>query len=129
MSNEELVKAYLAEIIEVNDFNENKIRSFLDNDFIQYVNGQKLDLEQCIKHVKVVKSQVTDGKLTFEKLFSDANKVCTVHVAEGKKIDGSVVKFKVIGCLEIKDSKIIIFDELTHLLVGNATDSDMTSRY
>ena len=123
-----IVIEFLTYLIESESIDEKIIASYLHDDFIQYVDGKTLNKLDCISHAKAVKSSVHSGKVTFEHIISESNKVCTVHLAQGKTNEGNYVKFKVIAYFEIKDNKVWLFDELTRMVSGNDSDSDITSR-
>ncbi len=60
---------------------------------------------------------------------AENDKVCTVHVAQGIKDDGNLVRTQVNALFQIKQQKIILCNELTHLITGQESDSDLGLRY
>lgn len=106
----------------------NMQKQYLHPEFIQYVDGETLNLYDCLTHARSVKASMKSGKITFEHVIGEGNKVCTVHIAESITNGGNAVKFKVIAYFELKDNKIRLFDELTRMIDGDDTDRDITSR-
>ena len=49
-------------------------------------------------------------------------------ISEGDKYSGGKVKAKVIALFVIKDNKIVLCDELTHVIAGSSEDRDLGSR-
>lgn len=128
MDAKDIVKQAFDQLFKATTLNETLISQYFHPDYKQYVDGKELDYTAFITHMKAVKSSVHDTKVTFKHLISEGNSVCSVHIAEGTKANGKRVRFKVIAYFEIKENKIVLCDELSHLLEGDAVDRDITSR-
>jgi len=129
IDSKKIVTEFLKYMIESDAITEEVLIKYLHPDFIQHVDGKTLNRDDCIAHAKSVKSSVRSGKVTFEHVICEQNKVCTVHIPEGVTKEGNTVKFKVIAYFELKDNKISLFDELTMMIEGGVSDRDITSRH
>lgn len=128
MNGKKIVQDFLTDLIQSEAMDEERLEMYLHSDFIQHVDGKTLSRDDCIAHAKAVKSSVHSGKITFEHVICEGNKVCTVHIAQGTTNHGNLVKFKVIAYFELEDNKIRLFDELTRMINGSESDRDLTSR-
>ncbi|WHN65007.1 nuclear transport factor 2 family protein [Cysteiniphilum sp. QT6929] len=116
-------------IFEKDGFDEADIHKYFHPDYTQYVDGKILKFDNFIAHIKALKSTVSQVKIHFEHLIVEGNKVCSVHYPEAKKINGMIIKAKVIAMFEFKGDQLILCDELTHLIEGDKEDEDLGSRH
>ncbi len=100
----------------------------VSKDYIQRVNGEVLDYNGFVDHMKALKRTIKSIKITFHDLIEERNKVVTRHTARGIKNDNSIVEMDLIAIFEIKDGKIISCNELTHMINGSKADRDLGSR-
>jgi len=124
-----LLKKIFSDIFEADTFDEKIIRKYFHPKYQQHVNGKILNFDQFVDHMKAIKDTLGSVKIYFERLIEEDDWVCSVHYAEGKKKDGNIVKAKVIAFFKFEQDKIILCDEMTHLLAGNTEDEDIGSRY
>ncbi|MDA0911127.1 MAG: nuclear transport factor 2 family protein, partial [Proteobacteria bacterium] len=116
-------------IFEKDGFDEADIHKYFHPDYTQYVDGKILKFDNFIAHIKALKSTVSQVKIHFEHLIEEGNKVCSVHYPEAEKINGMIIKAKVIAMFEFKGDQLILCDELTHLIEGDKEDEDLGSRH
>ncbi|MCP4473361.1 MAG: ester cyclase [Gammaproteobacteria bacterium] len=127
--NKEIIKnAFQDVLIDINT-TEQSIKQYFSEDYIQYVNGKKLTFNEFVKHVFKLKSILSSIEIEFKYIVAENDKVCTVHVAQGIKNNGNLVRTQVNALFQIKKQKIILCDELTHLMTGQESDKDLGSRY
>ena len=97
-------------------------------DYVQDVDGKRLDYGGFIDHARVLKTHLRGGTATIESLIVDGDTIADIHIIDAEKIDGSRIRMKVIAFFIVRDGKIVRVDELTHLLDGDEKDRDMGSR-
>lgn len=102
---------------------------YFSQDYIQYVDGRALTFNEFVAHMNTLKKVMTSIKIDFKHILIDGNKVATLHIVNGIKKNGDKVKAQVNAIIEIRDKKIVMCDELTHILEGNKSDHDLGSRY
>jgi ketosteroid isomerase-like protein len=129
LDNKSLVRTAFREVFEENDFSESTISKYFHQNYKQIADGNQLNYEKFVKHMKELKKAIHSMKFDFQHLVSEGNAVCSVHIASGRKSDGQVVETKIIAYFEIKDGKIFYCDELSHLLTGDESDRDLASRH
>jgi ketosteroid isomerase-like protein len=105
------------------------IAHYFDPDYTQYVDSHTLNYDKFIQHVQALKAAVSSIRITFEHVVEEGDKVCSVHIAEAVKKNGDKIKAKVISLFQFKNDKLILCNELTHLIEGNEEDSDLGSRH
>lgn len=103
------------------------IKEYFHPDYVQKVDGKTLDFEGFVAHMHSLRSKVDRLKLTFEKLFEEGENVCSVHIVDVAKKDGSNARVKVIAHFKLSGGKIIYCDELTFLIAGEAQDAQLGS--
>ena len=97
-------------------------------DYVQEVDGVRLDFDGFIDHARVLKTSLRWGRATIENLIVSGDTIADIHVVDGEKTNGDKIRVKVIAFFTLRDGKIVRVDELTHLLEGNHADRDMGSR-
>lgn len=127
-NNKDLLRKTFHCIFEAPDFNEDVIAQFFHQNYTQHVNGKTLDYQDFVKHIITLRNTLYDMKITFLHLIGEGNAVSSVHIAEGSKADGQRIKAKVVAYFEFKNDKLILCDELTHLLEGKKEDQDLGAR-
>ncbi|MCD6046425.1 MAG: hypothetical protein K0S08_72 [Gammaproteobacteria bacterium] len=105
------------------------IARHFDASYTQYVDSETLNYDKFIQHVQALKDAVKSIKITFEHLIEEDDKVCSIHIAEAVKTNGEKIKAKVIALFQFKNDKLILCNELTHLIEGSAEDRDLGSRH
>ena len=126
-STKQIIRNAFHEIFENPDSDIDSIGKYFSKDYIQHVDGKTLNFEAFIKHIQTLKSKVKNVHIEFLELIADGNKACSVHIASAQKKEGHLVEAKVIAFFELKDGKIVLVDELTHLIVGESSDKEIGS--
>lgn len=128
MNNKEIIKQVFREVFETRNFNESKIVELFHENYTQHVDGKKLSLQDFIAHIKKLKEELSSVKIIFDHIVCEDDSVCTVHRALGVKKSGVEVHAKVIAYFKLKDGKVLLCDELTHMVKGEEEDRDLGSR-
>lgn len=121
------IEKVFKEVIENIDADEKTISQYFSPDYIQHVDGYKLNYENFVQHMMVQKSLLTYAKITIEHCVIEGNAICTVHKVDAIKKNGNKIAVKVIAYFEIEAEKIILCDELTYLLKGEDEDQNIGS--
>lgn len=127
--NKQLIKNVFRDIFSNLDFTEETCEKYFSINYIQYVDGKKLDYDKLIKHLMNLKSTLHKIKITFKHIISEHDKVSTIHIVNATKKNGVVCKVQVNAMFQIKNQKIILCDELTHLISGEGLDKEIASNY
>ncbi|WP_119328244.1 nuclear transport factor 2 family protein [Cysteiniphilum halobium] len=125
---EQLVQIFKT-ILEKDGFNEADIYKYFHPNYIQYVDNKILRFDEFIAHIKVLKATVSQVTIDFDHLIEEGNKVSSVHYVKAKKANGVMVKAKVIAMFQFKEDQLVMCDELTYLISGEASDADLGSRH
>lgn len=129
-SHENETKKWLREVftnvIEDLAATEQTIAKYFAEDYIQHVDGKTLHYQDFVAHMRTQKSLMKSIKVTFEHMLVEGEKINTVHRVHGVKKNGQEIEAKVIALLQIRDRKIILCDELTHLIKGEKSDKDLS---
>jgi uncharacterized membrane-anchored protein YhcB (DUF1043 family) len=123
----QLIQETLVNVIENMNFSEETISKYFSKDYEQYVDGIKNDYKDFIAHMKKQKSSLKSAKVTIKYIIAENNQVSTVHIVDAVKKNGEIVKFQINALYVVKDNKIILVDELTHMIKGNKSDKDLGS--
>lgn len=116
-------------VIENMNATEKTYAKYFSKDYIQYVDGKKLNYSDFVTHMKAQKSVMKSIKVTFKHIVAEGDKLATIHIVNGIKKDGSRIEAQVNALFQIKNNKIILCDELTHLIKGEKSDRDLGSRH
>lgn len=122
------IENVLKEIVENMEADEQAISKYFSRDYIQEVDGKKLDYHGFVNHMRTQKEILNSASITVERSISEGNWVSIVHRVDAVKKDGKKLSVKVIAHFEVKEDKIVRCDELTHLLLGAQEDRDIGSR-
>ncbi len=125
----QLIQSIFADIFEKPGFDLALIEKHFHPDYQQWVNGESLDFNGFVDHMKALKSALKTVKITFEHLVEEGDRVCSIHYPQAEKNDGSHMKGKVIAFFKFSGDQLIACDELTHLLEGTDEDRDLGSRH
>jgi len=101
---------------------------YFTSDYVQEVDGKRLDYAGFIDHARVLKTHLRRGRATIKTLIVDGDTIADIHVIDAEKVDGNSVRTKVIAFFTVREGKIARVDELTHLLQGADEDRDIGSR-
>ena len=122
----ELVKRSFNALLENPSFDPSHFEEYFSKDYIQYVDGKTMDYVGLLEYAKTLKSRVEDIKISYEHLIAEGNKVCSIHIVEAVR-DMQPIKMKIFSLFEFKNNKIIMCDELTHLVLGDVSDRNLGS--
>ena len=104
------------------------LAEFFSADYVQHVDGVRLDYAGFIEHAQVLKNTLSGGFIVIEQLLCVGNTIADVHIVHARKRDGRCLQVKVLAFFTVQNGKIIAVDELTHMLEGGAEDKDLGSR-
>jgi ketosteroid isomerase-like protein len=122
-----LIEDAVASLLDPNQDADGLSRYFAP-DYIQDVDGKRLDFNGFIDHARTLKRSLRRGHATIEKLVVDGDTIADIHVIDAEKTNGDSIRVKVIAFFTTRDGKIVRVDELTHLLHGADEDRDLGSR-
>jgi ketosteroid isomerase-like protein len=122
-----LIESALASLLDPRQDAESLSRYFA-SDYIQDVDGKRLDFNGFIDHARTLKKSLRSGRVTIENIVVDGMTIADVHVVDAEKTNGDTIRAKVTAFYTVRDGKIVRVDELTHLLQGSEKDRDMGSR-
>jgi len=123
------IKEAFTKVIEDVNASDEIYAKYFSQDYIQYVDGKTLSFSDFVKHMKVQKEVVQSVAITFKHMLVEGDKVATVHMVNAIKKDGGIIEAQVNAVFQIRDNKIILCDELTHLIKGEESDRDLGSRH
>jgi hypothetical protein len=101
---------------------------YISKDYVQYVDGKKLNYNDFVEHLKTLKSSMKSIKVTFKDMVAEDDKVMTIHIAEGVKKDGKTIKTQFNALFQIKDHKFVLGNELSHPIERDVSNKDLASR-
>jgi ketosteroid isomerase-like protein len=122
-----LIEAALASLLDPQQDAESLSRYFAP-DYIQDVDGKRLDFDGFIDHARTLKKSLRGGRATIDKLIVDGATIADIHLVDAEKTNGDTIRAKVIAFYTVRDGKIVRVEELTHLLHGADEDRDLGSR-
>lgn len=122
------IKEAFSEVFENMNSTEKMYAKYFSPNYVQYVDGKRLNYHDFVDHMKALKSTLKSAKITFKYMVVEGDKIATVHMAEGIKKDGKFVESQVNALFQIKNRKIVLCDELTHLIKGDEADRNLGSR-
>lgn len=125
--NKALIKSSFSALFDKLEDNEEVVSQFFDKDYKQIVDGKELDYQGFIQHIKVLFSRLKSCRIEFEHIVAEGDKVCTIHYPIAVNKNGSAIKVQVNALFQIRDNKIILCHELTHLLEGEEKDRNLGS--
>lgn len=125
--NKDFIETMFKEVIEDLHANEETISHYFSPSYIQYVDGYQLDYTDFVQHMIVQKSLLDSIKVWIEHCVIENDAICTVHKVEAVKKNGEKLVIKVISYFKIEHGKIILCDELTHLLEGDEKNRNFGS--
>lgn len=129
MHNKDIIIQAFKEILEDGKIDNETIKKYFHKDYIQEVNGIKIDYDEFKLHLFKQRQSIENISIKFNTILSYDNIIFSNHNVHCTKKDGSFCSFKVIAEFRIKDEKIFFCDELTHLIEGKQSDTDMGQRF
>ncbi len=124
----QFLKEAFAAIIENMAAGEEDYAQYFSPDYVQHVDGKVLDYDGFVAHMAKQKSVLESTRVTFKRIIVEGDQAATVHMIHAVKKDGGVVEGQVNAFWQIKDRKIVLCDELTHMISGDEADRDLGSR-
>lgn len=103
------------------------IEEYFHPDYIQLVDGKRLDFQGFVAHLRSLGEKVDRLELVFERLFGEGDNVCSVHRVNVAKKDGTFAQIKVIAYFQLSGDRIILCDELTRVISGDEGDAELGS--
>ncbi len=128
ITNKQLIKEAFANVVENMDVTEETYTKYFSENYQQRVDGKILNYIDFVSHMKVQKTVMQTVRVTFRYMVAEENRVATIHVVNGVKKDGGTIEAQVNAIFQISENKIILCDELTHLIKGDKSDKDLGSR-
>jgi limonene-1,2-epoxide hydrolase len=125
--NKNFIEKVFKEVIEDLNANEEIISQYFSPHYIQHVDGHHLNYQDFVQHMVVQKSLLDSIKVCIEHCVIEGNAICTVHRVDAIKKNGEKIAIKVISYFEVENKKIILCDELTHLLEGDEMNQNIGS--
>lgn len=129
MNNKYIIIQAFKEILEDGKIDNETVKKYFHKDYIQEVNGAKINYDEFKLHLIKQRQSIENISIKFNTILSYENIIFSNHNVNCIKKDGSFCFFKVIAEFRIKDGKIIFCDELTHLIKGKQSDTDMGQRF
>lgn len=127
MTNKELIKDCFINLLESPLYRPEVIATYFSTDYIQCVDGNKLDYTIFSDHIKKLKEVTDKLSITFNYMAEEGNLVFTNHSVLVHRNDGSISKVKVIATFVIENEKIVFCDELTLHEEGSHDDANLGS--
>lgn len=124
--NKKLIKKCFKELLEDEHATPEMFGKYFSEEYIQHVDGVTLDYQGLLAHAATLKSRVKNIKVELVHLVAEGDKVCSVHLVDSMR-DNALVKMKVIALFQLKENKIILCDELTHMILGDEEDRNLGS--
>ncbi|WP_419768642.1 hypothetical protein [Arcobacter sp.] len=125
----ELIKKIFNEILGASIVDTKIIKKYISSEYIQIVDGNILDYDGFVNHMKKQKEVIESLDVEFLTIAEDNENIFTNHIVTAVKKDGQTVKVKVIAQFVIKNNLLVKCDELTHMLSGKEEDRDIGSRH
>lgn len=107
---------------------QNLLSEYFSPDYIQYVDGKKINYNDFIKHIQLLKNKISKMSISIKSIVAEDNIVFTNHEVFTIMSDGRTGKTKVIAEFRLNKGKIYYCDELTHMIEGDDKDRDLGSR-
>lgn len=128
MGNIQLVKQALDSVLGKQIGSIPVIEQFFSRNYIQVVDGKKIDFDEFVAHMKVLREATESITITIKSIAEGDSCVHTQHFAKALKKDGSCSEYEVFACFTILDNKIVRCEELTRMIQGGKSDRDLGSR-
>jgi predicted SnoaL-like aldol condensation-catalyzing enzyme len=126
--NKSLIRQMFHDVLERDAFDETVIARYFSPSYAQHADGKTLDYTGLVDHVRELKQTVTNLRFTFEHMLAEGNRVLDIHRVEGEKRAGGRFAVRLFSLWVIEDGKIVLCDELSHVVQGEAEDRDLSSR-
>ncbi|MFC6101324.1 hypothetical protein [Olivibacter domesticus] len=124
---EDFIKGLFRDTIENKNYDEKLIDKYFSEDYVQMVDDQTLDFDTFKKHIRKLKDKLQQVDVQFSNIASNETSVFTKHYVNSILKNGESVKHKVFAEFQIKNGKVIQCDELTLLIEGDKSESNLGS--
>ncbi|OON41508.1 hypothetical protein BTJ39_05610 [Izhakiella australiensis] len=105
-----------------------ELAAFFSADYQQWVDGKTLDFDGFLQHARKLKSVLTEGKVTINRLLVSGDQAATRHDVEIMKRNGEAARVRVIALFSLRGDRITAVEELTYLLEGSQEDHHLGSQ-
>lgn len=126
--NKALIEQMFRDLFESESFDERIIDRYFSPHYMQHADGTTLNLSGLVDHVRELKRTVAKLEVAFEQMVAEGNRVMEIHRVKGEKRDGSKFTVRLMSFWIIEYGKIVLCDELSHLVHGAPEDRDLGSR-
>jgi len=123
----DFIKALFRDVIENKNYDETLIDKYFSEDYVQSVDNQTLGFETFKKHLQKLKDKIQQVDVQFSNIASNETSIFTKHYVKSILKNGEMVKHKVFAEFQIENGKVIQCDELTLLIEGNKSESNLGS--
>ena len=122
-----IIKESFKNVLESKTFDQELVDKYFHSNYIQFVDGNKIEFDQFLEHIKTQKKIIKEISTTFKTIIQDGNTVFSNHVVNILKTNNTSVTTHVIAEFRLKNNKIHYCDELTHMIKGDASDKNLGS--
>lgn len=112
----ELLRRVFTEVIASPTYNEALIDRYFDPAYQQTIDGNRLNLADFKKHVKLQKTAVQNCRIDFIHMLAEGDMVSSVHKVSAQRSDGSTIIVKAMAIFQARNGRLLSCDELTHVL-------------
>ncbi|MTG99420.1 MULTISPECIES: nuclear transport factor 2 family protein [Myroides] len=127
MTKKQLIEQNFKDILDNPVFDEQIIGRYFDRDYVQYVDGKKLDYEMFCQHMKALKNKTKSLEVKIISCVEQGDEAFTNHLVSVVDANGNVSTIKVIAYFKFRNEKVILCDELTFHLEGDIASKDLGS--
>ncbi|QIW09296.1 nuclear transport factor 2 family protein [Francisella sp. LA112445] len=107
---------------------EQYIATFVSKDYIQVVDGHKINYIDFIEHIKKQREILESISFNFICLVEEGDTVASLHRVYAKKGNKQEVIAEVHAFFKFKDKMLISCDERTRIIQGSDEDKDLGRR-
>ena len=122
------LKEVFSEVLESPVYNEDLVKKYFSQNYIQHVDGKTLYFEGFIQHMKVLKKDKPDIQIDIKMLVQEGSTVFSNHLVNVITKENGKSQVQVIGEFRFEGDQICYCDELSHLISGDPKDRDLGSR-
>lgn len=124
----DIVQHALSQVLASPTLDNAVLQQFFSKRYTQIVNGEPLDYQGFVAHIKLLKDVTQQLELTLISIAAAGPDVHTHHTVRAVKNDGTESEFEVFAHFQVDDGKIISCQELTRQISGAHHDEDLGSR-
>lgn len=104
------------------------IAAHFDPGYRQQVDGETLDFEGFVAHMRALDAAVASVTVSFVSVIEEGDQVATRHLVESVSREGQRGRFEVIAIFRVGPGGILSCHEMTRQLEGRNADRDLGSR-